>query len=84
MPRPDRAVIDSLRARIAAMEHAAPGVSATIPLMPEIDAVLPWGGLPLGCLHEVAGEDGAAAGFCAVLLARLARRGPVVWCSARE
>lgn len=84
MPRPDRAVIESLRARIGAMGHAAPGLAETIPLLPAIDAALPWGGLPLACLHEVTGEDGAAAGFCAVLLAQLARRGPVAWCSTRD
>jgi protein ImuA len=45
-----------------------------------IDAALPWGGLPLGCLHEIAGsaEDGAATGFAAFLLGRLAVRGRTV------
>lgn len=46
----------------------------------EIDDALPWGGLPLGCLHEIAGpaEDGAATGFGAFLLGRLAARGRAV------
>jgi len=58
--------------------------------LPAVDAVLPFGGLALGALHEVLGagadeEDGAvAAAFAAALLARLTRRhdGPVLWCLA--
>jgi protein ImuA len=47
-----------------------------------IDATLPWRGLPCGVLHEVSGAamDGAATGFCAMLLARLAgRTRSVLW-----
>ncbi len=44
-----------------------------------IDAAL-GGGLAQGSLHEVAGEAGAATGFCAFLLARIG--GPVLWCHA--
>lgn len=40
--------------------------------LPPVDAILPDGGLPLGCVHEVvSGERGAATGFCAVLSARV-------------
>lgn len=52
-----------------------------------VDAALPWGGLPLGCLHEIAGptEDGAATGFGAFLLGRLAGRGgTVLWITADD
>jgi protein ImuA len=52
-----------------------------------VDAALPWGGLPLGCLHEIAGpaEDGAATGFGAFLLGRLAARGgTVLWITADD
>ncbi|HVO15743.1 MAG TPA: hypothetical protein VMV26_11045 [Alphaproteobacteria bacterium] len=51
-----------------------------------VDAALPWGGLPLGCLHEIAGpaEDGAATGFGAFLLGRLAERGTVLWITADD
>jgi protein ImuA len=59
----------------------------------EIDAALPWQGLPLGALHEIenagaTGEDGAAVTFLAGILARLARqassgRRPVLWCLQR-
>jgi protein ImuA len=61
-----------------------PGV---LPLdLPPIDARLPRGGLALGRLHRVAGAGGdaagaAATGFAARLLARLQRRGPVLWCT---
>jgi protein ImuA len=47
-----------------------------------IDAALPWRGLPCGVLHEVSGAamDGAATGFCTMLLARLATdRRSVLW-----
>lgn len=49
-----------------------------------IDGALPWGGLPLGALHEVvAGDAGAGLGFVAALLGRLAATGAgrrVLWC----
>ena len=49
---------------------------------PEIDAALPWNGLPVSGLHEIAG-DAAALGFTAMLLARLAETrpdAPILWC----
>ncbi len=53
-----------------------------------VDAALPWGGLPLGCLHEVtapAGDAGSAVGFAAALAARLqadaeSAAGDILWC----
>jgi protein ImuA len=53
--------------------------------LPMLDAHLPWGGLPRGALHEVAGEGidreqaATAAGFAALWLARLQAAGPVLW-----
>jgi protein ImuA len=52
-----------------------------------IDATLPWRGLPCGVLHEVSGAamDGAATGFCALLLARLAGSArSVLWVCADD
>ena len=54
-----------------------------------LDAHLPGGGLARGCLHEVAGaapgDDGAAVGFAALLLARLAETGGrVLWLTRRR
>lgn len=46
---------------------------------PEIDRALPWGGLVRGALHEILeepGSAGAADGFAAFLLARLATAAP--------
>jgi protein ImuA len=54
---------------------------------PDLDAHLPWGGLPRGALHELAGEGrdreqgAAAAGFAALWLAKLQAAGPVLWIS---
>ena len=49
----------------------------------EIDAALPWGGLPSG-LHEIAAAagDGAGAGFAASLIGR--RCGQILWCRSRR
>ncbi len=55
------------------------GVPRGVPLgVPEIDRALPWGGLARAGLHEIfgtrgnGGDAGAADGFAAILLARLA------------
>ncbi|WP_199175573.1 ImuA family protein [Telmatospirillum siberiense] len=81
-----------LRRRIAALE--APEGQENHAVLPfgvaEIDGVLPWGGLPLGALHEIAAtgglDDGAALGFTALLLGRLACRQdkPVLWVGDRD
>ncbi len=81
--------LSTLRARIAALEGTGREVVAgVVPLaVPAIDAVLPWGGLPRGCLHEIApisadrAEAGAACGFAVAVLGRLAAAAerPVLW-----
>lgn len=79
-----------LRSRIAALEGVGgEAVAGALPLgVAQMDTVLPWGGLALGCLHEVAGPhygdgiaDGPAAAFAAVLLGRMAAQAgkPVLW-----
>ena len=79
-----RAVIEALRARIRAMEAAAPTRRDVLPFgVEDLDAALPEGGLALGALHEVAGGgagalDGAAAVlFTAGVVART--QGLVLW-----
>jgi len=87
-PKRKAALLDTLRARIGAIEQRGPTIGDVLPLgVEEIDAALPWGGLPLGGLHEVVGgNDGAAAGFCAMVLGRLSAkgedggRGVALWC----
>ena len=84
--------LEALRARLRALERGA-GRSAlrALPLGPAaLDDRLPGGGLSLSGLHEIAGEraewdDGAAAGFLAALLAKLAaaRPGPILWVASR-
>ncbi len=52
-----------------------------------LDRVLPGGGLPVACVHEVGAADGSAAadGFAAAMLGRLAgEAGMVAWCGRRD
>jgi len=91
LPGSKAAVLAELRGRIRRLEGIG-GVdgSRLLPLgVPALDATLPDGGLPLGCLHEVVGENdpfnSVATGFSAAILARIAerqgaeRQGEVVW-----
>jgi protein ImuA len=80
----EAAVIEALRSLIARSAPAAAGPFCPLGI-PALDAAL-GGGLPTGCLQEVIGlVDGAAAGFAAFLLGRLAVHGcpnhprPVLW-----
>ena len=83
-PPPDRRRRDAaaaLRRTIRGIEEAAAPERPRLSLgVPRIDRALPGGGLRLGCVHEVAGNE-AATGFCATLLARAlaARRGSLLW-----
>lgn len=86
-PRPDPAVLAELSARIQRIGRQGRISDGPVPAVPlgieAIDSALPWGGLPRGGLHEIAAADvsAAAAGFCAMVLARLAGDdGAVAWC----
>ena len=71
-PPPDRqrSAAEALRRTIRGIEEAGSPEQPRLPLgVPEIDRALPGGGLRLGCIHEVAGDE-SATGFCAALLAR--------------
>lgn len=61
-------------------QRAATGKPALRLGLAAVDACL-GGGLATGCVHEIGGpsDEAAACGFATALLARLARRGPVVW-----
>lgn len=81
-------VIVDLRERIAALEGIKTRKAGCLAFgVPDIDAVLPGGGLAHGALHEFAGGgagtvDGAAAALCvAGIAARI--KGPIVWCLTR-
>ncbi|WP_093002574.1 ImuA family protein [Rhizobium sp. NFR07] len=81
-------VIADLRERISLLEGGSARKVGCLPFgVPEIDAVLPEGGLAYGALHEFAGGgsgaiDGAAAAlFAAGIAART--KGHVVWCLTR-
>ena len=80
-PADRAAILAGLHARIARMERGAAADAGTLSLCDEIDGALPGGGLARGALHEVlAADPGAAAAFCALILARAT--GSVVWISA--
>lgn len=93
MPSSKADLLARLAAKIGALER--PGMAAGRPplpfAVPAIDRLLPGGGLARGALHDVIaapggeGHDGAAAGFCAVLVARLMAEGrPALWCHGRH
>jgi len=80
-------LLDRLRERVRRIEGLPPGPGGDVAALglDAIDAALPWGGLPRGVLHEiVALERGAATGFVALALARLAGDGPLLWCLGRD
>jgi protein ImuA len=83
--------IADLRRSIAALERpGGKSEDAAIDFgVTEIDAALPWRGLPHGGIHEMLGRagDGARFGFATMLAARAARTtgrdGTVLWCRSR-
>lgn len=87
------AQLEALRSQIQAIEGLPRSTEAVLPLgLEAIDEVLPWGGLPLACLHHVVGGDETLGGqgfaspastFTSTLAARLKDRGKVLWCLPR-
>lgn len=79
MDRP--ALLSALRASVALLDRSGGGAADGgdgIPLCDALDSALPGGGLSRAAVHEVlAAEPGAAAGFCALVLARAG--GTVLW-----
>jgi protein ImuA len=73
MPSQKQALLAALRHQLNTEAVLGPESTVTSLNIAAIDGALPWGGLPCGALHEVAGAamDGAATGFCAMLLAHL-------------
>lgn len=66
-----RMTADALRRTIQGIEEAGSADRPRLPLgIPGIDRALPGGGLRLGGIHEVVGDE-SATGFCAALLARV-------------
>jgi protein ImuA len=67
------AILEKLRQRIDCLEGTAVRCAHIIPVADDVDAWLPQGGLPAGCVHEVKGTSLAAAiAFSAVLAQRVA------------
>lgn len=65
-----RMTADALRRTIQGIEEVGSADRPRLPLgVPAIDRALPGGGLRLGGIHEVVGDE-SATGFCAALLAR--------------
>jgi protein ImuA len=83
--------LEQLRSRVQAIEGLTRDFGDILPLgVADIDQTLPWGGLPLGCLHHVVGADEALGGvapaagaFVAATAGRLKSRGDVMWCLPR-
>ncbi|MYA10032.1 MAG: hypothetical protein F4Z32_01010, partial [Gemmatimonadetes bacterium] len=71
MAKQKRMTADALRRTIQGIEEAGSADRPRLPLgIPGIDRALPGGGLRLGGIHEVVGDE-SATGFCAALLARV-------------
>jgi protein ImuA len=82
MTSPKLARLEALRRQLMTEAVLGPASAAVALGVPAIDGRLPWRGLPCGAVHEIEGAalDGAATGFCSVLLARLAADGrSVLW-----
>ena len=83
MSHTNAVTIARLRDRIWALEQGTgappPVLSIGVP-----DDALPWGGLPVGRLHQIAITDSSGLGFAAGLLGILARGRPVLWCRRRD
>jgi len=80
---PANPAIQKLRQRIASLEDAPRRFSRTVPITEPIDHWLPFGGLPVHCIHEVKGASlSAAVVFAAILSARIAGdRGNILFIS---
>lgn len=81
--RRQTARMSALREQVARIEYG--GLAArkrpVLPLgLPQVDAVLPMGGLPFGAVHELSGTG--ALRFGLLLLARL--DAAVLWCRTRQ
>ncbi len=83
LPMDRASMLAALRARVARLERAGAATAlaragaGVVNLSESLDAHL-GGGLARAGLHEIiAGDPGAAAGFCAIALGRTA--GPVLW-----
>jgi protein ImuA len=75
----DPAQLQGLRERLRSLEGLGPrGVAAAVPLASEVDAHLPWGGLPRGALTEIRAADAGPATLFAVAILR-AGPGAIAW-----
>lgn len=82
MTHSDPVLLARLRDQIWALEQGSGTAPPAVPIGAP-DGVLPWSGLPLARLHQIAIADGAGLGFAAGLLGLLARGQPVLWCRRR-
>ena len=65
--------LEKLRERLGCLEEIQRRFSRTIPVADAVDCQMPYGGLPVGCIHEVKGASLAGAlAFSSILSARIA------------
>jgi protein ImuA len=78
--------IEHLKAQVRAIE--TPKLRPVVSLGEDaLDGALPWGGLPLACQHEIAGQPGdrgGAFGFALGMLIRLGGKAPILWCQRAD
>ncbi len=83
MTHSNAATIAQLRDRIWALEQGSEAPPPVLSIGAPDDA-LPWGGLPVARLHQIAAADSSGLGFAAGLLGILGRGRPVLWCRRRD
>ncbi len=74
-------VVEKLRERLGRLEETQRRFSRTISVADAVDRLMPYGGLPAGCIHEVKGASLAGAlAFSSILSARIAgEQGKIVY-----
>ena len=78
--QPHAAILAQLREKLSRLEGTQRRSAHTAPICDIIDEALPYGGLPLGCIHEISGTGLASAiAFASLLSHRIPQTGPVLY-----
>ncbi|HZS52833.1 MAG TPA: hypothetical protein VFA65_00410 [Bryobacteraceae bacterium] len=73
------AAVAQLRENISDLEGAPRRFARTVSVCNFVDDVLPCGGLPLGCIHELRGNPASVTAFAGLLSARIPGQGAIFY-----